>query len=226
MYRQSHLHYKGNTYYNVDSSCFMLRQSISIIYTYLQIILLWILYVCFFIIQDIAMHLWPTMQGECIIGISLINNCMSHMWLQMFNLQPCTCIWLACHNQSHTHKRTKEDFHHQSIAPSINYYNTTAKSWLVCFFWSLFLRPARHPWMCRCLLSITGWLIQAATLLEITTYLIDNTGHRSGYILWHFECNVVLVKAISPWILLSVAEICHFVAPHYLLFLYKCLWCW
>ena len=35
-------------------------------------------------------------------------------------------------------------------------HNTTATSWLVCFFWGLFLRPVRHPQVLRCLLIATG----------------------------------------------------------------------
>ena len=37
-----------------------------------------------------------------------------------------------------------------------------------------FLRPVRYLQMLECPLNATGWLAQAATLLEITTQLVDD----------------------------------------------------
>ena len=37
--------------------------------------------------------------------------------------------------------------------------------------------------MHECSLTATGWLVQAATLLEITTRLVDDIGHGFNYIL-------------------------------------------
>ena len=89
-----------------------------------------------------------------------------------------------------THTMAKNVFHHQSIALYINKltncHNTTAISWLVCFFWGLLLRPVRRPWVLGCSLNATGWLVQAATLLKITAWLVHDVGHGFSYILWHF----------------------------------------
>ena len=76
-----------------------------------------------------------------------------------------------------------------SINKLTSCHNTTATSWLVCFFWGLVLRPVRRPRVLGCSLSATGWLVQAATLLKITTWLIHDVGHGFSYILWHFQCN-------------------------------------
>ena len=102
-----------------------------------------------------------------------------------------------------------------SISKLTNYHSTTTKSWLVCFFWGLILRPVRRPWMLGCPLSATGWLVQAATLLKITTWLIHDVGHGFSYILWHFECNGASFQATSPRKLLSFAVTRHFVATHH-----------
>ena len=94
-----------------------------------------------------------------------------------------------------THTMAKNVFHHQSIAVYINKItncrSTTTTSWLVCFFWVLFLRPVRRPGVLRCSLNVTGWLVQAATLslLKIITWLVHDVGYGFSYILWHFECN-------------------------------------
>ena len=82
-----------------------------------------------------------------------------------------------------------------SINKLTNCHNTTTTSWLVCFFWGLFLRPVRRPRVHGCSLNATGWLVQAATLLKftiwlkITTLLVHDVGRGFSYILWHFECN-------------------------------------
>ena len=76
-----------------------------------------------------------------------------------------------------------------SINKLTNCHNTTATSWLVCFFWGLFLRPVRRPRVLGCSLNATGWLVQVATLLKITTWLVHDVGHGFNYILWHFESN-------------------------------------
>ena len=47
----------------------------------------------------------------------------------------------------------------------------------------LFLRAVRHPRVLGCPLNATGWLVQATTLLEITTQLVDDIGHGFSYIL-------------------------------------------
>ena len=111
----------------------------------------------------------------------------------------------------------KEKFHHHWIALLIytltNY--TTAKCWWVCFCCGLFLRPIRCLWVLRCPLNATGWPVQLATLLEITTRLVDYIGRGFSYILWQFECNLAFLWAISPWKLLSSAVTHHFVVPHH-----------
>ena len=115
-----------------------------------------------------------------------------------------------------------------SISKLTNYQYNTVKCWWVCFCWGLFLRPIRRPGVPVCPLTITGWLVQATTLLEIITWLVDDIGHGISYVLWQFECNGASLWAISPWKLLKSAVTCHFVAPHHPhpLPLYKCLWCW
>ena len=113
-----------------------------------------------------------------------------------------------------------------SIKKLTNCHNTTATSWLVCFFWGLFLGPVRLPWVLRCSLNATGWLVQVATWLKITTWLVHYVIHGFSYILWYFECNGAPSYAISPRTLLSFAVTRHFVATHHPPPLYKCLWCW
>ena len=92
-----------------------------------------------------------------------------------------------------------------SINKQTNYHNTTAKCLLVSFFWALFLRLVRYPWVLGCPLNATGWLLQAAILLEIAIWLVHDVGHGFIYILGHYECNEALFEAISPWKSLSLA---------------------
>ena len=112
-----------------------------------------------------------------------------------------------------------------SINKLTNCQYTTAKCWWVCFCRGLFLRPVRHQWVLRCPLSATGWLVQATTLLEIPTRLVDDIGHGFSYVLWQFECHRVSLWTSSPRKLHSLAVTHHFVVP-YPPPLYKCLWCW
>ena len=100
-----------------------------------------------------------------------------------------------------------------SINKLTNCQYTTAKCWQDCFSWGLFLRPLRRPWVIRCLLNATGWLVQAIALLEITTWLVDDIGHGFSYVLWQFEWNGASLWAISPWKMQSLAVTHHFVAP-------------
>ena len=70
-----------------------------------------------------------------------------------------------------------------SINKLTNCHSTTATSWLVCFFWGLFLRPVRRPRVLGYSWNITGWIVQVATLLKITTWLVHDVGHGFSYIL-------------------------------------------
>ena len=101
-----------------------------------------------------------------------------------------------------------------SINKLTNYQYTTAKCWQVCFCWGLFLRPVRRPRVLGCPLNASGCLVQATTLLEITTRLVDDIGHGFSYVLWQFECIGASLWAISPWKMQSLTVIRHFVAPH------------
>ena len=98
--------------------------------------------------------------------------------------------------KSATYAHNDKEWFSSPINSSINilsnYHNTTAKGSLVCFLWGLFLRPVRRPRVLGWPLNATGWLVQAATLLEITNWLVDDIGHGFSYILWHFECNGTL----------------------------------
>ena len=115
-----------------------------------------------------------------------------------------------------------------SINKLTNYQYTTAKCWQVCFYWGLFLRPVRRPWVLGCPLNATGWLVQATTLLEITIrlQLVDDIDHWFSYVLWQFECNGASLWAISPCKMQSSAVTRHFVDPPTLHPYDKCLWCW
>ena len=75
-----------------------------------------------------------------------------------------------------------------SVNKLTNYQYTTAKLWQICFCWGLFLRPIRRPQVLGCTLNVTGWLVQAATLLEITIQLVDDIGPGFSYVMWQFEC--------------------------------------
>ena len=92
-----------------------------------------------------------------------------------------------CQNLPHSYAHNVKEWISSTINSSINKLTIiTAKSWLVCCYWGLFLRPVRHPWILGYLLSATGWLVQAATLLEITMWLMDDIDH--GY---SFICNIL-----------------------------------
>ena len=66
--------------------------------------------------------------------------------------------------------------------------------------------------------SATAQLVQAATLLKITTWLIHDVGH--GFIYIYYFCDIlstkgyVLFKGISPWKLQSFAVTHYFMAIH------------
>ena len=77
-----------------------------------------------------------------------------------------------------------------SINKLTNYQCTAAKCWWVCFCWGLLLRPVRHPRVFGCPLNATGWLVQAVTLLVITTQLVNRIGHA-----WVYLC---FVSAMEP----------------------------
>ena len=101
-------------------------------------------------------------------------------------------IWPALPKPATYAHHVKEQFS-SSMDSSINKLTkcqyTTAKCWQVCFCWGLFLRPVRHPQVLGCPLNATGCLVQATTLLEITTWLVNDIGHGFSYVLWQFECS-------------------------------------
>ena len=109
-----------------------------------------------------------------------------------------------------------------SINKLTNYQCATDKCWWVCFCWGLFLRPSRCPWVLKC---PSSWLVQAATLLEITTQLVNDIGHALAMF-----CDSL--SAMRPpcgpfnlenwWALLQSATLWLPTTPT----LYKCLWCW
>ena len=113
-----------------------------------------------------------------------------------------------------------------SINKLTNYQYTTAKCLWVCFSWGLFLKPVVRLRVLGCPLNATGLFVQGATLLEMTTQLVDDIGHRFSNILLQFECNGASFWAIPLLKLLNFTVTHHFVAPFYSLPLYKCLWCW
>ena len=105
-----------------------------------------------------------------------------------------------------------------SINKLNNYCNTIAKSWLICLFWGLFLRPVRHPLVLRCLLNATSWLLQASTLLKIITWFVHDVGHGFIYSLWHSECNGTFYT-LKITELCSNLPLCGYSPP-----LHKCSW--
>ena len=74
----------------------------------------------------------------------------------------------------------------------------------------------------RCSLNATGWLIQAATLMEITTQLVNDIEHGYSYI---YDS----LSTIEPSYILKITKLqCNlplrgFPLPHSPP-LYKCLW--
>ena len=116
-------------------------------------------------------------------------------------------MWLDLQKPTTYAHNGKESFS-SSIDSSINKLITATPvpkvDWSTC---EAFLRPVRCPQVFGCPLNATGQLaiVQAATLLEITTQLIHDVGYELSYLLWHFECNGTLFWAISPWKLLSFA---------------------
>ena len=140
-------------------------------------------------------------------------------------------LWLTLPKPVTYAYHVKEQFSlsmYGSINKLTNCQYITTKCWQVCFCWGLFLRPVRRPQVLGCPLNATGWLVQATTLLEITTRLVADIGHGFSYVLWQFECNGASLWAISSWKMQNLTVTHHFVAPHHphLPPLYKCLWCW
>ena len=71
-----------------------------------------------------------------------------------------------------------------------NYQYTTPNRWWVCFCWGLFLRTVRCLRLLGChWMPLASWLVQAATLLELTTRLVDDIGHGFSYILLLLFCD-------------------------------------
>ena len=70
--------------------------------------------------------------------------------------------------------------------------NTTAKSWLVFFFWGLFLRPGRCPRVLKCSLMPLVGLYRQPTCWISPPHSFMDVGHKVIYILQHFECNWAL----------------------------------
>ena len=93
------------------------------------------------------------------------------------------------HIYTHNGKERFSSPIYSTINKLTNCPNITTTSWPVCFLWGLFLRSVRHSRVLRCTLNATGWFVQAATLLKITTWHIHDVGYDSSYILQHFECN-------------------------------------
>ena len=115
---------------------------------------------------------------------------------------------------AHNGKESPSSPTNSSINKLTNYHNTTVKSWLVCFFWGLFLRLIRCPQVLRCSLNATGQLVQVATLLKhhlthlwcrpwICPYFVK-FWEQWSYILCHFTLK-----------LLSFAVTRYFVATHH-----------
>ena len=124
-------------------------------------------------------------QSTAITGVTLVSvyvcphSYIQHMWLDLPRLA----------TYAHNGKEHFSSPIDSSINKLTNYHNITAKSWLVYFLWDLFLRPVRPPQVFKCSLNATSWLVQAVTLLKITTWLVHDVGHGLFCILWHFECN-------------------------------------
>ena len=96
-----------------------------------------------------------------------------------------------------------------------NYHNTTAKRWQVYFSWGLFLKPFRCLRVLKCSLNAIGWLVQADTLLKITTWLIHGVGYGVNYnyfmtfwVQWDLTLDHFTQK------LLSFAVTHHFMSTH------------
>ena len=71
--------------------------------------------------------------------------------------------------------------------------------------WGLFLRSVRHLWVLGCPLNANGWLVQAATLLEITTWLVDDIGHGFSYI--NFCDSLSAIGLLVDHFTLKIAEL-------------------
>ena len=68
-------------------------------------------------------------------------------------------------------------------------------------------------------MAATGWLVQAATLLEITTRLADNIGH--GF------CDCLSAMGLVGHFTLEITELSCNPSLHGSLhpYMYMCLWC-
>ena len=162
---------------------------------------------------------WPTVMSSFLI---LTTNpswrlCVSTFTTEHFSYTRVPNMWPALPKPATYAHHVNERFSPSmvsSIYKLTNCQYTTAKCWQVCFCWGLFLRPVRRPRVLRCPLNVTGWLVQATTLLEITIQLVNDNGHWFSYVLWQFEFNGASLWAISPWKMQSSSVTRHFVAPH------------
>ena len=87
-----------------------------------------------------------------------------------------------------------------------NYHNTNAKIDRSAFFWG---RPLRYPQVLRCPLNATGHLVQAATLLKITNWLIYLCSWCRPRINLYFETLWVQWGFILGNFTLKMAELCY-----------------
>ena len=129
----------------------------------------------------------------CMADLFMKWNTWSSYQLTNYTLTLCIRqLWLDSPKTATYAHNGKECFSlsiDSSINKLTNYHNTTANSWLVCFFWGLFQRPVRRPRVLGCPLNTIGWLIQAATLLKITAWLVHDVDH-GGLILDHFTLKI------------------------------------
>ena len=69
---------------------------------------------------------------------------------------------------------------------------------LHAFAEACFLRPVRCPQALGCPLNAIGRLAQAATLLEITTRLVDDIGHGFTYVAMFFDSLSAMGSPCGP----------------------------
>ena len=65
---------------------------------------------------------------------------------------------------------------------------------LLC--WGLFLRPVRHSLILVYPVIAAGWLLEAATLLELTIHLVDHISYRFNYIFSTKDLVYITLKSV------------------------------
>ena len=152
------------------------------------------------------MHTWP---NDSLLWVLIYLSvypsvCLSDHSSVCIFIYPFVTMQL-CQNPAHIRtlwQRTVSLSMDSSINKLTNYQYITAKWWWVCFCWKSVIYPCvlGYP------LNASGWLVQADTLLEITTRLVYDIGNGFSYS--YFVTVWVQWGLLVGHFTLKIAELC------------------